>query len=149
MGTVPPADVVTAFLDAFAAMDFEHALALLSVGCEYTNVPMGTVFGHDGVRSVLDPFFAPIRENEFVFLRRASEGAVVFVERLDRHRLDHGWRELEVNSVFEVHDGLITVWREYFDLATPTTRRVQMPRARVDGRGTTERDHPESRGSVP
>jgi limonene-1,2-epoxide hydrolase len=42
----------------------------------------------------------------------------VFFERLDRHRLDFGWRELAVNSVFEVHDGKITVWRDYFDLAT-------------------------------
>lgn len=113
-----PVGVVQAFLDAFESMDFDAALAHLGAECEYTNVPMGTVYGHDGVRSVLEPFFAPIHENEFVLLRRASEGAVVFVERLDRHRLDHGWRELEVNSVFEVHDGLITVWRDYFDLAT-------------------------------
>ena len=32
--------------------------------------------------------------------------------------LDHGWRELPVNSVFEVDGGKITVWRDYFDLAT-------------------------------
>jgi limonene-1,2-epoxide hydrolase len=42
---------------------------------------------------------------------------VVFLERLDRHRLDHGWRDLPVNSVFEVTGGKITVWRDYFDLA--------------------------------
>jgi limonene-1,2-epoxide hydrolase len=70
------------------------------------------------VREVLGPFFAPIHENQFLILRQAAAGPVVFLERLDRHRLDHGWRELPVNSVFEVHDGLITVWRDYFDLAT-------------------------------
>jgi limonene-1,2-epoxide hydrolase len=43
---------------------------------------------------------------------------VVFVERLDRHRSPHGWWELPVTGVFEVRDGLIAVWREYFDLAT-------------------------------
>ena len=32
--------------------------------------------------------------------------------------IDHGWRDLAVNSVFEVHDGKITVWRDYFDLMT-------------------------------
>jgi limonene-1,2-epoxide hydrolase len=37
---------------------------------------------------------------------------------LDRHRLDDGWRELPVNSVFEVHDGRVSVRRDYFDLAT-------------------------------
>ncbi len=42
----------------------------------------------------------------------------MFFERLDRHRLDHGWRKLPVNSVFEVHQGKITVWRDYFDVAT-------------------------------
>ena len=112
-----PTAVVEAFLTAFEAMDFEKALAHIAEDAEYTNVPMGTVHGPADVRAVLEPFFAPIHENEFVILRRASEGAFVFVERLDRHRLDHGWRELPVNSVFEVRDGRIVVWREYFDLA--------------------------------
>ena len=113
-----PTQVVDAFLEAFAAMDFDKALTYLSDECDYTNIPIGTVYGHAGVRSVLEPFFAPIHENEFIVLRRAADGPVVFLERLDRHRLDHGWRELAVNSVFEVHQGLITVWRDYFDLMT-------------------------------
>lgn len=115
--TTDPTAVVEAFLEAFAAMDFDTALAHIAQDAEYTNIPMGTVRGHGGVRAVLEPFFAPIHENEFLILRKAAGGPVVFLERLDRHRLDHGWRELPVNSVFEVHDGLITVWRDYFDLA--------------------------------
>ncbi|HAP77201.1 MAG TPA: hypothetical protein DCR14_14095 [Acidimicrobiaceae bacterium] len=109
---------VESFLRAFEAMDFDAALTFLDTDVEYTNVPIGTVRGHAGVRQVLEPFFAPIHENEFLILRQAATGGVVFMERLDRHRLDHGWRELPVNSVFEVHDGLITVWRDYFDLGT-------------------------------
>lgn len=116
--SMTPSETVDAFLTAFEAMDFDGALPYLSDDCEYTNVPMGTVRGHAGVRQVLEPFFAPIHENEFVISRKASDGPVVFLERLDRHRLDHGWRELPVNSVFEVHDGRITVWRDYFDLMT-------------------------------
>lgn len=116
--TATPLETVEAFLTAFAAMDFDTALTHVSAECEYTNIPMGSVYGHEGIRSVLGPFFAPIHENEFLHLRTAANGPVVFLERLDRHRLDHGWRELPVNSVFEVHDGLITVWRDYFDLMT-------------------------------
>ena len=115
-----PTEIVEAFLEAFVAMNFDTALMYLSADCEYTNVPIGTVRGHEGVREVLGPFFAPIHENEFRVLRKAATDSVVFVERLDRHRLDHGWRELPVNSVFEVHDGLITVWRDYFDLLAAT-----------------------------
>jgi limonene-1,2-epoxide hydrolase len=113
-----PLSLVQAFLHAFEAMDFDTALTYLDDDVEYTNVPMGTVRGHAGVREVLEPFFSPIHENEFLMPRRAADGPVVFLERLDRHRLDHGWRELPVNSVFEVHDGKITVWRDYFDLMT-------------------------------
>jgi limonene-1,2-epoxide hydrolase len=113
-----PLREVESFLDAFAAMDFDTALSFLAPDVEYTNVPMGTVHGHDGVRAVLELFFAPIHENEFVILRRAASGPIVCVERLDRHRLDHRWRELPVTGVFEVHEGKITVWRDYFDLGT-------------------------------
>ena len=113
-----PIEVAEAFLDAFEAMDFDAALSYLADDVEYTNVPIGTVVGHAGVREVLEPFFAPIEENEFQIARRAESGPVVFFERLDRHRLAHGWRELPVNSVFEVHHGMIMVWRDYFDLAT-------------------------------
>jgi limonene-1,2-epoxide hydrolase len=122
-----PMDVVTAFLDAMVEMNFDEALTHIADDCEYTNIPMSTVRGPAGVREVLEPFFAPIHENEFVILRRAATGPVVFFERLDRHRLEHGWRELPVNSVFEVHDGRITVWRDYFDL--PTAARIHDPLA--------------------
>jgi limonene-1,2-epoxide hydrolase len=111
-------EVVEAFLDAFSTMDFDAALCFLDDDVEYTNIPIGTVHGHSGVREVLEPFFAPIHENEFLISRHAAAGPIVFLERVDRHRLDHGWQELPVNSVFEVHDGKITVWRDYFDLAT-------------------------------
>lgn len=99
-------------------MDIDTALTSIADDCEYTNMPIGTVRGPAGVREVLEPFAAPIHENEFMILRRAAAGPIVLLERLDRHRLDHGWRELPVNSVFEVQDGRITVWRDYFDLGT-------------------------------
>lgn len=115
-----PIETVEAFIAAMVAMDFDAALEHVAENCEYTNVGLMTVTGPAGIRDVLEPFFAPIHENEFQILRKATDGPVVFLERLDRHRLDHGWRELPVNSVFEVHDGEITVWRDYFDIATMT-----------------------------
>ena len=67
---------------------------------------------------VLGPFFAPVLENELKILQTAVSGNTVFVERLDRHRLPDKWVELPVTGVFEVKDGLITVWRDYFDMPT-------------------------------
>jgi len=111
-------EVIRAFNAAMAAMDFAAALPLVADDCEYVNGPLGTFRGPDGIKAALEPFFGPILENEFVIKREAAAGDVVFVERLDRHRLASGWIELPVTGVYEVRSGRIAVWHDYFDLAT-------------------------------
>jgi limonene-1,2-epoxide hydrolase len=114
-----PAEVVQMFLKDMERLDYDAALKLVSEACEYTNPPpLGSVQGPAGIRAVLEPFFAPTLENEFTILRQASQGPTVFVERLDRHRLADKWVELPVTGVFEVRDGRIAYWRDYFDVAT-------------------------------
>lgn len=113
-----PLDIVKAMTDAMAIKDYDAALPWFTDDCEYTNMPMGTVTGPAGVRSVLEPFFAPTTANEFIVLRAAVQGNIVFTERLDRHLIETGWVELPVTGVFEIRDGKIAVWRDYFDLGT-------------------------------
>ena len=72
--------------------------------------------------SFLEPFFAPISKNEFIVLRRAAAGPVVFVERLDRHLFGTKWVELPVTGVFEVRDGKIVFYRDYFDAQVLTSQ---------------------------
>jgi limonene-1,2-epoxide hydrolase len=111
-----PIDVVRAFLAAMEKGDYENGLQFIADTCEYANPGvLPTVFGPAGIRGLLEPFFAPTLENEFVISRSAVNGAVVFVERLDRHRLSDRWVELPVTGVFEVHEGRITLWRDYFN----------------------------------
>tara|TARA_R110002110_G_scaffold364788_1_gene574537 strand:+ start:1980 stop:2366 length:387 start_codon:yes stop_codon:yes gene_type:complete len=113
-----PTAVIKAFLAAMAVKDYDAALPLVSGICEYDNGPLGVVHGPEGVRAVLEPFFAPTLENEFIIKREVADGHTVFVERLDRHLLPTGWVELPVTGVFEVHEGQITVWHDYFDANT-------------------------------
>ena len=105
-----PLEIAKLFLKAFEPLAYDNALALVAEACEYTNPA--------GIRAVLEPFFAPTLENEIRILREASQGPIVVLERLDRHRLADKWVELPVTGVFEVHGGLITYWRDYFDAAT-------------------------------
>lgn len=113
-----PADVVRTFLAAMARLDWDAALSLVTPDCEYWNVPIASVRGPAAIRGVLEAFFAPTLENEWVIRSVAAAGPLVFVERLDRHRLANGWAELPVTGVFEVRRGCIAAWREYFDRAT-------------------------------
>ncbi len=118
-----PLEVVRQFLKDMERLDYDTALKLVSDDCEYTNPPpIGTVHGPAGIRAVLEPFFAPTLENEFKVLREAATGPIVFMERLDRHQLADKWVELPVTGAFEVRNGRITVWRDYFDAATIMTQ---------------------------
>ncbi len=118
-----PIEIVRRFLKAMEPLDYDTALALVSPTCVYINPPpIGEVSGPEGIRAVLGPFFSPTLENEFKILRESASGGTVFLERLDRHRLKDKWVELPVTGVFEVKDGLITYWRDYFDAATILTQ---------------------------
>lgn len=52
-------------------------------------------------------------------LRQVVSGNIVINERLDRFQIGDGWLELPIAGFFEVTDeGLISVWRDYFDMST-------------------------------
>jgi limonene-1,2-epoxide hydrolase len=118
VGDKHPRRVVERFMAAMEKLDYDTALTYVSDTIVYTNIPMGPVEGPDAVRGLLEPFFASTLENQWVISNVAVHGPTVFIERLDRHHYPAGWAELPVVGVLEVQDGLITAWRDYFDLAT-------------------------------
>ena len=121
-----PRRVVERFMAAMEKLDYDNALTHVSDTIVYTNIPMGPVEGPDAVRGLLEPFFASTLENKWVISHMAVNGPTVFIERLDRHHYPEGWAELPVVGVLEVHDGLITAWRDYFDLATLQSNLAQV-----------------------
>jgi limonene-1,2-epoxide hydrolase len=114
-----PAETVTAFIAAIERKDIDAALALAAVDISYENMPFSPIVGHEGVAQTLDAFLAPASEVDWQILNQHEVGATVFNERLDRFRIGEGWLELPIAGVFHVDDnGLITLWRDYFDMAT-------------------------------
>lgn len=118
------AETVQRFIEAIERRDLDGALALVATDCAYDNVPVGPVEGPDGIRSILGPIIERSDEIAWPIVRSAAAGDVVFNERIDRFRIGDHWIELPVTGVWEVRDGLITLWRDYFDL---DTYRRQMP----------------------
>lgn len=116
--SMTPDQTVTAFIEALERMDLDAALELLSEDVLYDNVPIGSVTGHDGVRKTLDGFMGAT-EVDWPVARQAATGNVVMNERLDRFKLPNGWLEIPVVGIFETNDdGLINLWRDYFDMGT-------------------------------
>jgi limonene-1,2-epoxide hydrolase len=113
-----PAETVNAFIAAIEANDLDAALTFVDDDVEYDNVPMGKVHGPEAIRQTLAPMLGAASTIEWVVHRQAAEGPLVFNERLDRFEMPNGWIEVAVNGVWEVHDGKITLWRDYFDEAS-------------------------------
>ncbi len=110
-----PEQVVDEFIAAFAAKDVEKAMALVAEDVYYDNVPVGDMRGRDAMRAFLEPTFRSKGPVEFEVHRSAVTGNVVFNERTDRFVIKGKDIAIPVAGVFEVNDGLITFWRDYFD----------------------------------
>ena len=114
-----PDETVTEFVRRLVAKDLDGACQLVTADVEYDNVPMGKNYGPEGIKSVLEAMVAGVGEVEFVVHRQLAVDNVVMNERNDRFEVNGGWIDLPVAGVFEVNDdGLITLWRDYFDLPT-------------------------------
>lgn len=111
--------IVDEFIARVVAKDLDRACELVTDDCEYDNVPMGKNFGPDGIKAFLQPMVDGVDEVQFVVHRQTVTGSVVMNERTDRFRVGDRWLDLPVAGVFEVTpDGRISLWRDYFDLAT-------------------------------
>lgn len=119
--TQTPEATVNRFIELVVGGDLDGALALVSADCEYDNVPMGKNIGPDAMKAFLAPMTEGVDEVVFEILRQTATGNVVMNERVDRFRVGEKWIDLPVAGVFEVDDdGKISLWRDYFDLATMT-----------------------------
>lgn len=111
--------VVTALIRACEMRDLDAVCALVTDDIEYDNVPIGAVHGPDGVRAVLSRGVTQAAsEVQWVVHRQVVDGDTVMNERTDRFLVDGTWVEIPIAAVFEVRDGRVALWRDYFDLET-------------------------------
>jgi limonene-1,2-epoxide hydrolase len=111
-------DTVNAFMKAAADRDYDAAVSHLTDDIEYQNMPLPPVNGKDAVKATLDMLLANAEGSEWVVHRETETGNVVMNERTDRFLIGGTWMELPVAGVFELRDGKIALWRDYFDLET-------------------------------
>ena len=113
-----PIATVNAFMQHIESKDIDSAVALLADDVSYENMPIDPISGRDAVRQVLEGFLQPAVHVEWRVLREWEVGGTVINERLDRFQIADGWLELPVAGFFQVEDGLITIWRDYFDMGS-------------------------------
>jgi limonene-1,2-epoxide hydrolase len=112
-----PEETVDEFIARVVGLDLDAACELLTDDVEYDNVPMGKNIGPDALKAFLGGMGTGVDEVQFVVHRQAASGDVVINERTDRFRVGERWFDLPVAGVFELRDGKIALWRDYFDMA--------------------------------
>jgi limonene-1,2-epoxide hydrolase len=119
--TPSPGEAVTALIKANEAKDIDALLAVLTDDIVYENVPMSVLNGHDEIRAMLTSFLGSAERIEWEVLHQVEQGDVVMNERIDRFWMpENKTIALRVAGLFEVRDGKVAVWRDYFDLASFT-----------------------------
>jgi limonene-1,2-epoxide hydrolase len=109
-------ETIRQFCAAFARRHVEELCAFFTPDAVYHNIPMAPAEGIDAIRGSLEMFVPVSPYVEFELVNLASNGTVVFTERIDRMEFGGKAVELPVTGVFEVEAGRIKAWRDYFDM---------------------------------
>ncbi len=92
----------------------------------YHNIPLAPVTGREAIANTIASVIRPgppgIEGIDFRVIHIAADGPVVMTERVDAFRVGEKSFELPVMGTFEVSDGKINAWRDYFDLNQFTSR---------------------------
>lgn len=115
-----PEATVNAFIAAVTSRDLDTAGSLVADDLVYENIGfhptsiaevMPTING----RQAMVEFLAPMEDAEWTVHRQHQFGQVVVNERTDRFTFGGTRIDIPVVGIFEVVEGAITYWRDYFD----------------------------------
>ena len=112
--------VVRDFCAAASTRDPELLRAFFADDVVYHNIPMDPAEGIEATMAVIDMFLGMCDALEFQVHHLASDGATVLTERTDVFTIKGTSAPLPVMGAFDVVDGKITAWRDYFDMAQVT-----------------------------
>ena len=111
-----PIDVVRRFCAAWGDGDLDTIIGFFADGAVYHNIPLAPVVGPEQIRTTIEGFTGGVDKIEFRVDNIAADGGTVLTERHDIFTFANGEIDLPVMGTFEVDDGKITAWRDYFDM---------------------------------
>ncbi|MCM2387035.1 nuclear transport factor 2 family protein [Streptomyces albipurpureus] len=112
--------VVDAFLAAFDRLDPDELAGYFAEDGVYHSMPLEPIVGQQRIRAYFAQFLERFTSMRFTVHHQAvsPRGDVIFNERTDSVTPRTGKAvDIPVVGVFEIRDGLIVAWRDYFDLA--------------------------------
>jgi len=110
------AAIVREFCDTWARGDLDAIMAFFADDAVYHNIPVAPVTGVDVIRQTIAGFTTGVDKVAFEVKHLVADGDVVLTERVDVFEFPNGRIALPVSGTFELRDGKIAAWRDYFDM---------------------------------
>ena len=110
--------LIREFLGAWSRLDPTELASYFADDGVYHNMPAAPVAGREQVEALIRGFSASWTETTWDLRHVLCAGDVVIAERVDRTRAGDKSVDLPCVGVFELEDGKIKVWRDYFDFGT-------------------------------
>jgi limonene-1,2-epoxide hydrolase len=106
---------MAASISAWSSGDAITLAPFFSEDAEYRNGPLPPVRGRDLIVTSLSEMMSIGGEVDVDLVHMVVDGPVVMTERVDYVKFGEKTAGLRIAGVFEVHNGVITAWRDYFD----------------------------------
>jgi len=110
--------VIREFIQAWSRLDPVELAGYFTDDGIYHNMPIEPVQGREKIEEFIRGFLSSWTETDWDIVNIIAEGDLVVAERVDRTKTQEKSVELPCVGVFELKDGKIKVWRDYFDLGT-------------------------------
>jgi limonene-1,2-epoxide hydrolase len=114
MGT--PTDVIREFCAAIDGKDLAAVDALLADDVVYHNVGSEPAVGREATLAAVKFLFDMFDPIKFRLRNIAVDGDTVLTERVDEITANGITAPVPVMGTFEIRDGRIVAWRDYFDM---------------------------------
>lgn len=111
-----PDALVRSFCDAWSRRDLDELMTYFADDAVYHNIPLEPAVGVAAIREFIAGFLAMATSMEFTVHRQIAAGPLVMNERTDTIVMGDNTVALPVAGAFEVVDGRIAAWRDYFDM---------------------------------
>ncbi len=112
--------LIREFCAAWSRLDPAELASYFTEDGIYHNIPAGPIAGREQVEGFIRGFASSWTKTDWEILNLAENDNVVIAERIDRTLAGDKAVDLPCTGVFEIRDGKIACWRDYFDLATYT-----------------------------
>ncbi|UZW57087.1 nuclear transport factor 2 family protein [Sphingobium sp. JS3065] len=102
------------FIAAWNRLDIPAIESMMAEDIFYHNIPMEPAYGIEGFRKFIA--VTPPQKAEWFLHAIAETGNKVLTERTDNFIIGDKPVSIPVMGIFEIEDGKIKQWRDYFDL---------------------------------